>query len=90
MGADNTIWTEMEALCFPHWKFRPGPPISGVGGQQDLKLTSSLVHQKDLDGKKWVIHPVISMVPRNLCGRYIIEDMDAVLDIDDRIFFDDL
>lgn len=52
MGAVITILTEMVALCFPNWKFRPGPPISEVGGLQDLELISHLVHQKDFDGKK--------------------------------------
>ena len=62
-GADATILTEREALCFPHWKFRPG-----VGGQQDSKLITHPVHWRDLDGKKGAILPIISTVPRNLWG----------------------
>ena len=80
----------MEVHCFLQWKFLPGPPISGVGSQQDSKLITYLVHWKDLDGNKGIIHHIISMVPRNLWGRDILEFMGAVLIIDDRDFFDDL
>lgn len=44
MTVDITIFTEMEVIHFPHWKFRLGLPISGVGGPQDSKLTNHLVH----------------------------------------------
>ena len=52
-----TILTEMEVLSFFHWIFRPGPHISGVGGQQDSKLTT----WKDLDGNKRAILPLLSL-----------------------------
>ena len=90
MSANVTILTEMEALYFLHWKFRSGHFIIGVGGQEDLKLTTCPVQLKDLDSNKEAIHPVISKVPRNLRGRDILEDIGAVLTADDRVFFDNI
>lgn len=89
MGADATILTEAEALCFPQWKFKPGLSISGHGNQQDSKIITHPVHWKDLCGNREAIHPIISTVPRNLWGRDILEDLGAVLTTNDRSFFDD-
>lgn len=43
-SADATILTETDVLCFPHWKFKPDPLVSGVGGQQYSKITTHLIH----------------------------------------------
>ena len=32
LGADVSIITENDALRFPHWKYKPGPTIAGMGG----------------------------------------------------------
>ena len=80
----------MEALHFPHWKFRPVPPFSEVGSQQDSKVSTNPIHWRDLDGNKEAIHVIISVVHRNLWGRDILENMDVVLTTDDRVFFDNL
>lgn len=44
--ADDTILTEIEALRFPHWKFKPGPPISGVRASWTHELPSSQFNGK--------------------------------------------
>lgn len=58
-GVDIPILTEMVFLHFLHWKFRSGPPIIGVGGQQDSKFTTRPVRWKDLDSNKGAIHPIV-------------------------------
>lgn len=78
----------MVEFHFPHWKFKPGPPINGAGSQQDSKLTTRPVQWKDLNGNKGAIHPIVSMVLRNLWSRDIMEDMCAVLTTNDRLFTD--
>ena len=83
-------YKQMEVLHFPHWKFRPVPPFSGVWSQQDSKVSTNSIHWRDLDGNKEAIHPIISVVPRNLWGRDILENIGAVLTTDDRVFFDNL
>lgn len=35
---DFTINTENEALMFPHWKFKSGPAIMVVKGQQTTRM----------------------------------------------------
>lgn len=83
MCANTTILTKTEVLHFPHWKFNL-LPISGVGGQQDSKMTSYLVHWNDLNGNWGAIHPIISTVPKNMWDRDILEDRGDLLTTDDR------
>lgn len=39
MGADASILTENEAFHVPRWKLKPGSLNSGMGSQQDSKIT---------------------------------------------------
>lgn len=63
-----TTITENEALRFPHWKFKPGPAISGTGGQQSTKATQRPVTWRDTRS----FSPIIANVPRTLWGRTIL------------------
>lgn len=52
-GVHTTVFIENEVLHNPHWKFKPGPPISGMWGQQYSKMTSHPVQWKYLDGNRY-------------------------------------
>ncbi|XP_029414315.1 uncharacterized protein LOC115068366 [Nannospalax galili] len=89
-GADVTTLMETEALRFPHWKFKPGPSATRVGGQQATRATAQPVHWKDLDGNQGSFSPIVANASRNLWGRDILKDMGTILTTDNRAFFDDI
>lgn len=64
-GADATILTETQVLCFPHWEFNWSPD-EWSRDQQDSKITTCPAHWKDLDVNQGAIYPIISTVSRNL------------------------
>lgn len=89
MGVDATIHTKNEALGFSHWKFKPDPPISVFGGQQNTKMTTHPVHWMYLDRNMGVFPPIIANILCNLWGRDILKDMGVVLTTYDYVFHDD-
>lgn len=69
---------------------KPGSLNSGMGSQQDSKMTIWPVHRKDLNRNTGTVQPIIANVSYNLCGRDIMEDMGVVLPTDGHAFFDDI
>lgn len=82
-GADATILTENVALHFPPRRHKQGLPISNMGGgQQNSKMTTHLVHWKDLNGNTGAIQPIIANVHHhNLWGRDTLEVWLLIQDI---------
>jgi hypothetical protein len=69
---------------------KPSPFIRDNGGQQTTRITVCLVHWKDLDGNQGSFILIVTDIPCILWSRDILEDMGAVLTMDDPAFFDDI
>ena len=62
-GVNATIVLLNDAKAFPHWKFKDGPTITGMGGDTTSKNTVHPVHWKDLDGNQGRLNLLCQMSP---------------------------